>query len=128
MVALETLEDAARQAFLSAYDQQAQSGRHRMPVDHCPVLLVLHKLLALVEEFHDRPVDEFRPLIRKVVDEEMSVLESSHSPIPGLPSAKAASDLEHQVEMILTALEQVRQMGIDQGRWSSAPLTEQWCG
>lgn len=129
MVALETLEDAARQAFLMVYQEQSADRASAGPMsDHCPVLLVLHKLLALVDEFHDRPVQELRSVICRIVREEMSVLESAHASMEPIVTAAMPSDLDEQVDWILPALEHVRQMGLEQGFWSTAPLTEQWCG
>lgn len=82
------------------------------------------ELLALLDEFHDRPVRELAPLIRRLVLEQGFVDENGDSVI----DEQEAARLDEVVELVLTALERVRQRFAELGRWSDVPVTPQMCG
>lgn len=90
----------------------------------CPALWVLPELLNLVCEQRDRPVQEMTPMVRRLIVEQSFVDENGDS----IFDARARSQVEKQVEVIVRVLESIRQEALSDGRWSNVPLADMMYG
>lgn len=89
-----------------------------------PPMWLLPELLAIVEEFHDRPVEEIAPLIgRLVVDQEFV----DHNG-DAIPDSLDPQGVRQRVVMLVEVLERVRRQALEQGLWCSVPVTPLMCG
>lgn len=119
-----TLESVAMEMFEDEYDREARSTpRHRMRktahghVEVCPVAWVMPELLNLIAERHGEPVEHLRPCIRKLIAEKAFAFG------PGMGSTNEFHDpqeaVDHEVDLIVRALERVRTHALECGKWSS---------
>lgn len=81
-------------------------------------------LLALLEEFRDRPTSELTPLIRRLLAEQSFIDENGDSVIDECELAM----LEHEVRLVVEVLDRVRSRCRDEGRWAGTPTTPQMFG
>mgnify|MGYP000953285519 CR=1 FL=1 len=99
---------------------RAGSRHAGMMATHCPVIWVLDDLLDLLAENHDRPVEELRPAITRLI------LERAY--MDNVMALGSAPPLEKQVELTVVVLERVRQMAMERGQWSDQQAAPQMCG
>lgn len=119
MNATQSLEDAARELFLSECTKQGLSHGLRTAT-----LWVLHDLVEMVAAAHDRPVRELEPMIRRVITEQSFVDECGDT----VMDCQDMEMVECQVQVVLKVLESVRQKAMASGQWSDVPLTPQMFG
>lgn len=74
--------------------------------------------IDLVAETHDRPACELAPIIRRSLIEEQFAVSSPASPV----------EIDREVERVIEALEDLRQAGLKNGDWSTAPVPPLMCG
>lgn len=87
------------------------SGVH----EQCPVVWVLDDLLDLMAEFHDRPVVELRPMIRRLIHEKTC--------LDNMEPSQHSQSIDKQVDLAVDVLESIRRQGLDNGQWSDQPST-----
>ncbi|MEX0774268.1 MAG: hypothetical protein WD042_01000 [Phycisphaeraceae bacterium] len=127
MVATDYLVSVAREALVQEYgglEGISDGDASQRRTDTCPALWVLHELIGLVEEFHQIPVVQIEPTIRKLIVEQSFVDENGDCVF----DADSQVEVDRQVEMIVRVLERVRQQALAVGTWCEAPLTEQYVG
>lgn len=83
--------------------------------EQCPVVWVLDDLLDLMAEFHDRPVQELRPMIRRLIHEKTC--------LDNMEPTSHRQSMDSQVDLAVEVLENVRRQGLDNGQWSDQPST-----
>ncbi|MBI1336478.1 MAG: hypothetical protein GC164_05900 [Phycisphaera sp.] len=81
-------------------------------------------LVELLCEFHDRPASHLGPMIRRIIVEQEFIDDTGDSMI----DQDFMVCLDHYVDMIVEALEQVRQRCRREGHWSDTPITPLMCG
>ncbi len=85
---------------------------------------VLPELIALIEREHDQPAMHLARTIRlRLMDYSFINDAGDHC-----HDAAALQRVDEAVELLTEVLEQVRQRGIADGRWSDAPVTPQMFG
>ena len=114
---------------LPAALETASSGKMRpdMPQPHelSPVLAVLPRLVRLLaNECSDRSVNKLRPLIKRLILEQLfmetggdAVIDSHHN-----------VQVKHYVELTVRVLVRLRRQGLPQDEWSDMPVTPQMFG
>lgn len=95
-----------------------------MSASSSTALWVLSRLLKLVEETHDRPVEHLAPTIRSLVTEQSFTSDAGDCVI----DARREAEVNRQVDLIVRVLEEVRMTALAQGRWSTHPATPQMFG
>ena len=126
MTELTTLESLARDHLLHEChgDREAivavQDGSAA-----CPALWLLRDLVSLLEEFRDRPLTDLAPMVRRLILEQNFVDENGDSVF----DTQCAKNVEHEVALILRALERTRREATEQGILAQElACTEQWFG
>lgn len=74
--------------------------------------------IDLVAETRNRPACELAPIIRRSLIEEKLAVSSPASLL----------DIDREVEQVIEALEDLRQAGLKNGDWSTAPVPPLMCG
>jgi hypothetical protein len=90
----------------------------------CPVGSLVPALMRLVAESPARPASELAPMVRKLLVEHMFADVSGDSMIGSAQEAQ----IDKQVERIVAVLEQVRQIGLENGQWSGSPSPPMYFG
>lgn len=119
-----TLESMALDMFDEEYEREAAHAARRRRMRHsfgghvevCPVVWVMHELVQLVEENHTVPVEQLRPCIRRLIAEKAFAFGTRDDTDP----EKA---LDQEVDLIVRALERVREHAFASGHWSSMECT-----
>jgi len=78
---------------------------------------LLHDLLSLLSETHDRPVHCMAPMIRQIIVERVFNDDSGDTVV----DHDLLSQIDQQVDIFVRILEQVRRYAIESGQWSDAP-------
>ena len=128
MLCSATLIRCARQMLEEEWRRAAKHARASQPEPRCSEgemtslgesvgLDLLPDLLEMVAEHHDRPVHHLAGTIRHRIIEHHFIDESGDS----CHDAWTRVDLE--VDILINALERLRQRAITQGQWSDAPVT-----
>jgi hypothetical protein len=90
----------------------------------CPALWVLHDLVGLLAEYHDRPARELGPMVRQLIVEQKFVDDNGDSVFE--PCTRA--EIDRHVSQITDILESVRREAYQQGFWVELPATPLMCG
>jgi len=85
---------------------------------------MIEQLLNLVEEFHQRPVRELEPTIRRMLIDQSFCDDNGDSVTDGL----FERTFNAQVTLTVRVLERVRRQGLSQGRWSEMPAAQPMFG
>lgn len=122
MILYETLEHDARRI----YDEEAARVTRRRDADElqvCPLRFMLRELLMLLAERPDPPVDELRPLVRRLV------LERNFMDCGDACGASTRhTALDHHVDLALRVLARVRQLAEQRGERCHLPAAPLMCG
>ena len=84
-----------------------------------PTKWLLHDLLSLLSEAHDRPVHCLAPMIRQIIVERVFNDDSGDTVV----DRDLLSRIDQQVDIFVRVLEQVRRYAIESGQWSDTPST-----
>ena len=126
-----SLETIARELFVREWEKEHREGtylgssvRQRSCALPQSTMWVLHDLVQMIAESHDRPVHQMAPMIRRLIAEQ-NFADDCGDPII---SADREAQIDLQVDVVLRVLEQVRDLALDQGLWSNAPMVPQMFG
>lgn len=115
--------------------REAQTLFEDSPLDICDVQgnehswgWALDDFMDLLVEFHDQPVQELRPMIRRVVTERAFLDSTGDSIYRTTGNDVRGSQFEIQIDQIVAVLEKVRQHAVSRGQWSDQALPPLMCG
>lgn len=94
------------------------------PHELSPVISVLPGLIQLVNESTDKPVNRFRPVIKRLILEQFFVDIGGDS----IVDAQHLTQVKRYVELTVRVLVRIRQHGLDKEECSDAPVTPQMFG
>lgn len=89
-----------------------------------PVIAVLPGLIRLVHECTDRPVNKFRPVIKRLILEQVFMEVGGDS----IVDAQHMMQVREHVELTVRVLVKVRHHGLGKDEWSDAPVTPMMFG
>ena len=101
-----------------------EAAEAETPLPGCPVRWLLTDVLQIIAEHHDRPVEQVRPVLRRLVEEHAHFDDSGDAVL----DPKHDQSVDQTVELFVEVLEQVRLEAYRQGNWSDAPVTPLMCG
>lgn len=90
----------------------------------CITNWLLHDLIELIAQSHDRPVAELAPIIRQRINDQSFVNDC----VGRLSGPLWQQLVECQVDLLVDVLEHVRQIALARGLWSDAPVPQQMFG
>lgn len=121
MLTDEMLQSTAQKYLEKEWQNSQDSGT--AVAEYCPVSWLLPELLSLVAESPQRPVSDQEPLIRRYLTER-----TFHDAGGDHAADDDTAAVDHQIQVLVRVLEQVRKMALAKGRWSDAPVTPQMFG
>lgn len=89
-----------------------------------PVIAVLPGLIRLVHECTDRPVNKFRPTIKRLILEQLFMDLGGDA----IVDAQHLMLVKRYVDLTVRVLVRVRQHGLGKDEWSNMPVTPQMFG
>ncbi len=89
-----------------------------------PVIAVLPGLIRLVNECTDRPVNKFRPVIKRLILEQLFMDVGGDS----IVDAHHMMQVRQYVELTVRVLVRIRQHDLGKDEWSNTPVTPQMFG
>lgn len=89
-----------------------------------PVIAVLPGLIRLVNECTDRPVNKFRPVIKRLILEQLFMEVGGDS----IVDAHHMMQVRQYVELTVRVLVRMRQHDLGKDEWSDTPVTPQMFG
>ena len=89
-----------------------------------PVITVLPGLIRLVNECTDRPVNKFRPTIKRLIREQLFMEEAGDAVVDPHQNVQ----IESYVELTVCVLVRVREYTQGHDGWSDTPVTPQMFG
>lgn len=106
---------------------KAARSRKAAPVNAmlhtCPSPTMIETLVDLLAEDPSRSVAELEPIIHRMLFESQFVDEGGDSVI-----LDAFDSLDVQAQLLVRVLEEVRQLGLREGLWSTEPVTPMMFG
>lgn len=122
------LERAARELYDQEWQRHRRTPRAAAGPDPslqvCPVGWLLHDLLRLIAEGHDRPVRELEPMIRQLIVEKNFCDETGDVCLDD----QQRRSIDDYVDVLVRVLERVREQAVASGAWSSLPASAPMCG
>lgn len=94
------------------------------PHELSPVVAVLPQLIRLVNECSDRPVNKFRPMIKRLILEQLFMEVGGDAVIDPHHNVQ----VKHYVELTVRVLARLRRQGLPHDEWSDMPVTPQMFG
>jgi hypothetical protein len=82
-----------------------------------PALWLLDDLVGLLAEFHDRPMHELAPMIRRMLVEQHFVDDNGNNVL----QARTGAEIDRHVRQITEVLESVRKQALEQGLLCDLP-------
>jgi hypothetical protein len=97
---------------------------HQRAHELSPVIAVLPGLIRLVNECTDRPVNKFRPVIKRLILEQLFMEVGGDS----IVDAHHMMLVKQYVELTVRVLVRMRQHDLGKDEWSDMPVTPQMFG
>ena len=126
-----SLETIARHLFEREWEKEyrerelsSSAKEQRVCVLPQSTIWVLHDLIQMIAESHDRSVHRMAPMVRRLIAEQ-NFADDCGDPII---SADREAQIDLQVDVVLRVLEEVRHIALDRGLWSNAPMAPQMFG
>lgn len=126
-----SLETFARELFKREWEKEHREGTQlsssvRQQCCALPqsTMWVLHDLVQMIAESHDRPMYQMAPMVRRLIAEQ-NFADDCGDPII---NTDRETQIDLQVNVVLRVLEEVRHLALDRGLWSNAPMAPQMFG
>jgi hypothetical protein len=103
--------------------QMRGSINHHAMMQTCPSPAMLDSLVELVAEDPSRPTHELEPVIHRMLFESQFIDDGGDSVI-----LDAFDCIDEQTRILIKILEEVRQVGVGDGIWSTTPMAPMMFG
>lgn len=119
-----SLCESFRQEWLKCRAEAPPAGHWLPESEQCPPPWLAEEMLALLEETHEKPVEQLEPQIRQLLAERSFGIGGGDAPI----DPRYQVPIEREVGLIIHALGRIRESAQRDHQWSDAPVPPQMVG